>query len=63
MGRKDNSDDADWTGGSVGGRPGREHPNGWGNARDRTDADSTDPAVSNRDPIYGWGKDGVEGLR
>lgn len=58
---RDDDQNANWEGGKVGGRPGREHPNGWGDTRRRTDADSTPPDVTDRDLIYGWGPDGVEG--
>lgn len=55
MGKKDVPEGVE--GFAVGGRPGREHPNGWSNRRIEVDKH---PEVKG---VYGWGADGVEGTR
>lgn len=46
---------------AAGGRPGREHPDGWNNGRDRTEDDTKPSIPTQRVPVYGYGPDGVEG--
>lgn len=61
MGKR-KGDDAEGSITSVG-RIGKGSADGWKNGRDRTDDDAPASDSATRPLVYGWGKDGVEGMR